>query len=81
MLVVMRVRHDQLVGGPDELHGATTIQRTPMTVSLFSGPGGSGYARIESVNAGGKLRLPAPFDVTLDTASLPSPRRGDPPSE
>ena len=47
---------------------------TSMTVSLFSDPGDSGYARIESMNVGGKLRLPGPFDVTLDTASLPSPR-------
>jgi Uma2 family endonuclease len=53
----------------------------PVTVSLLSDPGGSGYNQVETVNAGGKLRLPAPFDVTLDTASLPSPRRGDQPSE
>jgi Uma2 family endonuclease len=53
----------------------------PMTVSLFSEPGEKGYARVETVNVGGKLRLPAPFDVALDTASLPSPRRGDQPSE
>jgi Uma2 family endonuclease len=54
---------------------------SPMTVSLFSEPGEIGYARLETVNVGEKLRLPAPFDVTLDTASLPSPRRGDQPSE
>jgi Uma2 family endonuclease len=54
---------------------------TPMTVSLFSEPGEKGYARLETVNVGEKLRIPAPFDVMLDTASLPSPRRGDQPSE
>jgi len=54
---------------------------TPMTVSLFSAPGDGGYARIETVCVGRKLRLPEPFDVTLDTASLPSRRRGDLPSE
>lgn len=53
----------------------------PITVSLFSDPGDSGYIQIETVKMGGKLRLPAPFDVTLDTSTLPSPRRGDPPSE
>ena len=54
---------------------------TPTTVSLFSEPGENGYARIGPVNMGEKLQIPAPFDVTLDTASLPSPRRGDQPSE
>jgi Uma2 family endonuclease len=46
----------------------------PMTISLFSEPGAEGYARLETVSVGGKLRLPEPFGVTLDTASLPSPR-------
>lgn len=54
---------------------------TSTTVSLFSEPGENGYARIDPVNVGEKLQIPGPFDVTLDTASLPSPRRGDPPSE
>jgi Uma2 family endonuclease len=53
----------------------------PITLSLFSDPGDGGYNQIETVKVGGKLRLPEPFDVTLDTASLPPPRRGDPPSE
>jgi Uma2 family endonuclease len=53
----------------------------PMTVSLFSGADDGGYATVETAQAGDKLRLPAPFDVTLDTASLPCPRRGDQPSE
>jgi Uma2 family endonuclease len=45
----------------------------PMTVSLFSEPCDGGYARLETVNVGEKLRISAPFDVTLDTGSLPSP--------
>jgi Uma2 family endonuclease len=53
----------------------------PITVSLLSDPGDNGYNQIETVNVGGKLRLPEPFEVTLDTTSLPSPRRGDQPSE
>jgi hypothetical protein len=87
MLVVMGVSHDVSAGRSDEAYGTTTIERlldrftTPMTVSLSSGPGDGGYARIETVCVGRKLRLPEPFDVTLDTASLPSPRRGDRPSE
>ena len=50
---------------------------TPTTVSLFSEPGEGGYARIDPVNVGEKLQIPAPFDITLDTASLPTtePRR------
>jgi Uma2 family endonuclease len=50
----------------------------PMTVSLFSEPSARGYARVEPVSVGGKLRLPEPFDVTLDTASLPSLEPGRP---
>jgi Uma2 family endonuclease len=46
----------------------------PMTVSLFSAPGRNGYATVSTVQVGGKLQVPAPFDVTLDTASLPLPR-------
>lgn len=46
---------------------------TPMTVSLFGSPGASGYATVSTVQAGEKLHVPAPFDVTLDTASLPVP--------
>jgi Uma2 family endonuclease len=46
----------------------------PVTISLHSEPGASGYARVKTVTAGEKLRLPAPFDLTLDTSSLPLPR-------
>jgi len=46
---------------------------SPVSVALFSEPGENGYTRIDPVNVGEKLRIPAPFDVTLDTASLPSP--------
>jgi Uma2 family endonuclease len=46
----------------------------PMTVSLFSTPGRNGYATVSTVQVGGKLQVPAPFDVTLDTTTLPVPR-------
>ena len=45
----------------------------PMTISLHSVPGKDGYARVTTVIAGEKLQLPAPFDLTLDTSSLPLP--------
>jgi Uma2 family endonuclease len=45
----------------------------PVTLSLHSGPGPNGYAKVKTVTAGNKLRLPAPFDLTLDTTSLPLP--------
>jgi Uma2 family endonuclease len=45
----------------------------PVTVSLFSDPGEDGYTKLETVNVGGKLSVPAPFDVTLDTSTLPLP--------
>jgi Uma2 family endonuclease len=45
----------------------------PVTISLHSEPGKDGYGRVTRVIAGGKLQLPAPFDLTLDTSSLPLP--------
>jgi Uma2 family endonuclease len=45
----------------------------PVTVSLHSEPGAQGYAKVNTVTAGEKLRIPAPFDLTLDTSSLPLP--------
>jgi Uma2 family endonuclease len=45
----------------------------PVTISLHSGPGPNGYAKVKTVTAGKKLRLPAPFDLTLDRTSLPLP--------
>jgi Uma2 family endonuclease len=45
----------------------------PVTISLYSEPGENGYAKVRTVTAGEKLRLPAPFDLTLDTSSLPVP--------
>jgi Uma2 family endonuclease len=44
----------------------------PLTVSLFSIPGPDGYTEVHAVPVGGKLHVPAPFDITLDTASLPT---------
>lgn len=44
-----------------------------VTISLHSVPGKGGYARVTTVNAGEKLQLPGPFDLTLDTSSLPLP--------
>lgn len=45
----------------------------PVTISLRSQPGKDGYATVTTVTAGEKLPLPAPFDFTLDTSSLPLP--------
>jgi Uma2 family endonuclease len=45
----------------------------PVTVWLHSEPGANGYARVKTVTAGEKLRVPAPIDLTLDTSSLPVP--------
>ncbi|GAA0359433.1 Uma2 family endonuclease [Actinoallomurus spadix] len=42
----------------------------PTAVTLFSDPSDDGYRTIERVLAGEKLRLPAPFDFTIDTAAL-----------
>jgi Uma2 family endonuclease len=45
----------------------------PVTISLHSEPGKDGYGDVTKVTAGEKLRLPAPFNLTLDTSSLPLP--------
>jgi Uma2 family endonuclease len=45
----------------------------PVTISLHSEPGVNGYAKVNTVTAGEKLRIPAPFGLTLDTSSLPLP--------
>jgi len=45
----------------------------PVTVSLYSEPGEDGYGEVTTVTAGEKLHLPAPFNLTLDTSSLPLP--------
>jgi hypothetical protein len=47
-----------------------------MTITLFSQPDSNGYAMADVVPAGpggGKLHIPAPFDVTLDAAAMPMP--------
>lgn len=45
----------------------------PVTISLYSEPGANGYTKVTKFTAGEKLQLPAPFDLTLDTSSLPLP--------
>lgn len=45
----------------------------PVTISLHSKPGKDGYGDVTTVTAGEKLHLPAPFNRTLDTSSLPIP--------
>ena len=45
----------------------------PVTISLHSGPGNDGYGKVTTVIAGEKLHMPAPFDLPLDTSSLPLP--------
>jgi Uma2 family endonuclease len=42
----------------------------PTAVTLFSDPSDDGYRTIDRVVAGEKLRLPAPFELTLDTSML-----------
>ena len=46
----------------------------PFTVTLFSGPGKKGYSKSNPVAVGGKLRVPEPFGIALDTSGLPPPR-------
>jgi Uma2 family endonuclease len=46
----------------------------PLSVTLYSEPGDQGYAAGTTVSFGEKLRIPAPFDTTLDTSALPLPR-------
>lgn len=43
---------------------------SPTSVTLFSEPGEDGYRAATRVLTGEKLPLPAPFDLTLDTAML-----------
>jgi len=43
----------------------------PRTMSLLSEPGPNGYATVSTARVGEKLRIPAPFDLTLDTSTLP----------
>jgi hypothetical protein len=46
----------------------------PFSVTLLSQPRDDGDAKADTVIVGEKLRLPAPFDVTIDTSTLPLPR-------
>ena len=46
----------------------------PMSLTLMSQPSENGYVRAERVTAGpggGKLDIPAPFEITIDAATLP----------
>jgi len=48
----------------------------PVTVTLFSGPTEAGYAASDVAPAGpggGKLHIPLPFGITLDTTTMPMP--------
>lgn len=45
----------------------------PLTISLASEPGANGYGVYTTVDVGQKLHIPAPFDLTLDTSTLPLP--------
>lgn len=47
----------------------------PLTVTLRREPRAGGYAKADVVVHGEKLRIPVPFDVVLDTSSLPLPSR------
>ncbi|MGW6394777.1 Uma2 family endonuclease [Streptomyces sp. NPDC055103] len=41
------------------------------TVTLYGEPKGNVYRTLHAVKFGGKIHLPAPFDLTLDTAEFP----------
>jgi Uma2 family endonuclease len=48
----------------------------PVSLTLFSSPDVDGYAATETVSAGpggGKLHIPAPFELTLDASTMPMP--------
>lgn len=48
----------------------------PVSVTVLSVPGENGYKKTETVPAGpggGKLYIPEPFGITLDTSTLPMP--------
>lgn len=42
-----------------------------VTLTLCTEPGDQGYRTIHSLDVGGKLELPEPFGITLDTATMP----------
>lgn len=46
----------------------------PLTITIFSKPGEDGYTARDTAAFGEKLRLPAPFQFTLDTSDIPIPR-------
>lgn len=45
------------------------------SLTLFSQPGDGGYLQATPIPAGGILSLPAPFEITLDTATMPVGKR------
>jgi hypothetical protein len=56
--------------------GAGLAESEPVSVTLLSGPGAHGYGTTETIPAGpggGKLHIPAPFDITVDTSTTPTP--------
>ena len=49
-----------------------------MSVTLMSQPGDDGYGKTQSVAAGpggGTLRVPEPFGITIDAATVPEFRQ------
>ena len=53
----------------------------PMSVTLLSEPGDDGYGKAERVAAGpggGTLRVPEPFGITIDAATVPEIRQRAP---
>ncbi|MGI5225659.1 Uma2 family endonuclease [Actinoallomurus sp. CA-142502] len=41
------------------------------SLTLFSQPGDGGYLQATPIPVGGALSLPAPFEITLDTTTMP----------
>jgi Uma2 family endonuclease len=66
-------RRDKVVvyaQGKVPLYLLIDIEAKPATVTLFSNPSEGQYQSQQTVTLGEKLPLPAPFDITLDTAGL-----------
>jgi Uma2 family endonuclease len=45
------------------------------SLTLFTQPGDGGYSQATPIPAGGRLALPAPIEITLDTTTMPVGKR------
>jgi Uma2 family endonuclease len=67
-----------LAGIPFYLLVDRYVDGEPVTVTLYGDPGEGGYASTDAVAHGGKLAIPDPFGMILDTSALPLPRKPGP---